>query len=325
LIARMVNPDNNILGRAYFDAQLYPLAIDCFIKLDSGEGFEWAGHIYDEYLQDYPKAEFYYLKAAKKGNKLACKGLGRLYSTKIINHGSAKKYFELALDKNYPMSFIQLGVFLLQIGDYTNAEANFKLAVKNGAKEGHVYLGVLYINYLVDYEKAEKNFLIAIENENIEGVNGLAWVYFRKNKFDKKTIQLADQLTQQIQPPAYHAHTAACIFLSAGQLEKALVLGDSFLYDTNLIDNTFDDFTYYLLLLLAKEQYQYLYQFFTSERGTEIQVKDRFKPIWYALMHYMREQYPAEYLRMGEELRETVEEVIRKVESMRAEDQMVPS
>lgn len=38
------------------------------------------------------------------------------------------------------------------------------------------------------------------------------------------------------------------------------------------------------------------------------------KPIWYALMYYMQDQYPNEYLRMGEELEETVKEIIDRVE-----------
>lgn len=75
----------------------------------------------------------------------------------------------------------------------------------------------------------------------------------------------------------------------------------------------------FLLLLLAKSQYAFLYDFFTSELGVALKVRDRFKPIWYALMHYLKEQYPLEYLRMGEELRETVEDIIRKVEKMREE------
>ncbi len=78
-------------------------------------------------------------------------------------------------------------------------------------------------------------------------------------------------------------------------------------------------FITFLLLLLAKSQYPFLYDYFTNERGVALKVRDRFKPIWYALMHYMKEQYPLEYLRMGEELRETVEEIIQKVEKMRTE------
>lgn len=73
----------------------------------------------------------------------------------------------------------------------------------------------------------------------------------------------------------------------------------------------------FMILILAKEEYDFLYDYFTSEKGQEFQLKDRFKPLWYALMYYMQGRYPTEYLRMPPEIRETVEEVIARVEQMR--------
>jgi hypothetical protein len=70
------------------------------------------------------------------------------------------------------------------------------------------------------------------------------------------------------------------------------------------------------LLLLSKKKYDYLYSLFTEEENAPLQLKDRLKPIWYALIYFMRDKYPNEYLKMGEELRETVEEIIAKVEQM---------
>ncbi len=100
---------------------------------------------------------------------------------------------------------------------------------------------------------------------------------------------------------------------------KAFELSEDFFYDEKYMEDWGEQFTVFLLLLLTKSQYPFLYDYFTNERGTALKVRDRFKPIWYALMHYMKEQYPLEYLRMGEELRETVEEIIQKVEKMREE------
>lgn len=71
-----------------------------------------------------------------------------------------------------------------------------------------------------------------------------------------------------------------------------------------------------LLVLLSEHRFDYLYNYITSEQGQQLYLKDHFKPIWYALMYCMREQYPNEYLKMGEELRVTVEEIIAKVAQM---------
>jgi len=80
-----------------------------------------------------------------------------------------------------------------------------------------------------------------------------------------------------------------------------------------LVDNNSD----YLFLLLAKEQYAFLYEYFTNPKAEALNIKDQLKPIWYALMYYLQDQYPNEYLRMGDELEETVKEIIEKVEQMR--------
>lgn len=77
--------------------------------------------------------------------------------------------------------------------------------------------------------------------------------------------------------------------------------------------NQINDF----LLLLAKSQYTFLYQYFTSEEGKTVHARERFAPMWYALMHYLREEHPLEFLRMPPELGETVQEIIEKVEEYR--------
>lgn len=71
-----------------------------------------------------------------------------------------------------------------------------------------------------------------------------------------------------------------------------------------------------LLLYIAKKQYSFLHDYFTNKENQHLQPKDRFKPIYYALMYYMQDEYPHEYLKMGKELKQTVEEIIAKIEQM---------
>lgn len=67
-------------------------------------------------------------------------------------------------------------------------------------------------------------------------------------------------------------------------------------------------------LLIAKHQYHTVYNLFQDK---ELKLKDRMKPIYYALMHFMKDEYPNEYLKMGSELKEPVEEIIEKILKMR--------
>ena len=69
----------------------------------------------------------------------------------------------------------------------------------------------------------------------------------------------------------------------------------------------------YLELLLAKKQYHTAYNYFQQE---EWQLKDRFKPLYYATLHFLQDEYPTEYLRMGPELKETVDDILAEVAQM---------
>ena len=76
--------------------------------------------------------------------------------------------------------------------------------------------------------------------------------------------------------------------------------------DEKFLTEYIEHFNDYLFLLLAKNQYLFLYNYFTNPKAEALNLKEQLKPIWYALMYYMQDEYPNEYLRMGEELEETV-------------------
>jgi DNA-binding transcriptional regulator GbsR (MarR family)/nucleoside-triphosphatase THEP1 len=69
----------------------------------------------------------------------------------------------------------------------------------------------------------------------------------------------------------------------------------------------------YIQLLLAKKQYHTAYNYFANE---EWQLKDRFKPLYYATLYFLKDEYPTEFLRMGPELKETVDDVLTEVAQM---------
>ncbi len=48
-------------------------------------------------------------------------------------------------------------------------------------------------------------------------------------------------------------------------------------------------------------------------------LKDRFKPVYYALMFFMKNDFPNEYVKMGGELKETVEEIIATIQQLEKE------
>jgi hypothetical protein len=65
--------------------------------------------------------------------------------------------------------------------------------------------------------------------------------------------------------------------------------------------------------LVAKKQYHLALKLFHENPH---HLKDRFKPIYYALMYFMQDEYPNEYCKMGGELKQTVEEIIEKIRQL---------
>lgn len=86
-----------------------------------------------------------------------------------------------------------------------------------------------------------------------------------------------------------------------------------FLKNTELLDTAPDDVVTFFILAMAKGQTTWLLNYFMSADGEAVQLKDRFKPVYYALLK--AENHP-DYLRMGDELRQTVEEIENNVTLM---------
>ena len=73
------------------------------------------------------------------------------------------------------------------------------------------------------------------------------------------------------------------------------------------------DIELFLLMLISKKQFNYTLKLFNKNK---FNLTDRFKPIYYALMHFMQDIYPDEIKKMGNELKQTVDEIIAKIKQM---------
>ncbi len=78
-------------------------------------------------------------------------------------------------------------------------------------------------------------------------------------------------------------------------------------------NNIPEDIILFFLLLMAKKQYVLVLNIFNKN---QFHLKDRFKPVYYALMSFLKDDYPNEYLKKGSELNQTVEEIISKVHQL---------
>jgi hypothetical protein len=179
------------------------------------------------------------------------------------------------------------------------------------------HLSNCYDKYLGNIEKAE-NILIKYAHSDDFILHRLIIFYIKKRINKKNLLAKLNEFKEDFYVETIK-NIKSFIYLWNNQDVKALDTANTFLYEIERADKIkmeteIDEL--FLLLLLAKKQYKYLYDYFTSEKGQAIHSKDRYKPIWYALMYYMRDEHPNEYLRMGDELLQTVEEIKAKVEQM---------
>lgn len=96
-------------------------------------------------------------------------------------------------------------------------------------------------------------------------------------------------------------------------LEKLIPLKEFTVVRLSSKETGIDVAILFLHLLLAKKQYHTAYNYFQQE---EWQLKDRFKPLYYATLYFLQDEYPTEFLRMGPELKETVDDVLAEVAQM---------
>ncbi len=200
------------------------------------------------------------------------------------------------------------------IKDLKKAEEFYLMAVQKGNTRAMVNLGVLYDYKYKDFDKAEKYFLMAASKNNFDAMNDLAWMYFKLNDNNNKmeALNYAQQAFKEGES-IYSSHTYSCILLWHNEIEKAIEVSKEFMDKEESYSEFPEDIELFLLLLLAKRQYHYVLNLFKENK---FDIVDRFKPIYYALMSLMQNEFPDEIVRMGSELEETVQEILEQIEKL---------
>ncbi len=101
--------------------------------------------------------------------------------------------------------------------------------------------------------------------------------------------------------------------LRNNELEKAISIGNNLFINKKYGEKSEPSMVWvedYFILLLAKKQYYAALKMFNE---SPLNLKERFKPIYYALMSFLKADFPDEFKKMGPELAETVDEVIAKI------------
>ena len=203
-----------------------------------------------------------------------------------------------------------MGNLFRELKRYEEAEANYRLAIEHGDTKAYFNLGNLF-SELKQYEKAEENYKQAIDLGITGAANALAWFYFETVQEDKKAAALTLARSAVADDPGFAClHTLATVALWNNEIDIAREAIEKIL-STESWQQDIDDekaFIDLLILLLAKGQTNLF-----DKWQQQFDLADRLKPLYYAFLNCVPEKYPDQLLRMGSELKETVDEILEKI------------
>ena len=247
------------------------------IKLQSKAEELFAKAYNAQYKKEYDKAEEYYLKAINAGNNDALNNLGNLYQEQE---------------------------------EYEKAVEYYLKAIDTGNNDALFNIGNLYI-IKEDYTKAEEYYLKAIESGVNDALNSLSWMYFTQGKEKNKSLELI-QKSYKIKKEYANTHTYAAVLLWNEEFSKSYEKFEEWIKFEGA-EESLADISEYINLLIAKGQYYKAKEYFENEK---YQLKDKLKPIWYALMTLMQDEFPNEIKKMGSELQESVDDILKAIEEL---------
>ena len=187
-----------------------------------------------------------------------------------------------------------------------------KLLLQSKRESGAILgcIGAFYFS-IKNYHNAEKYYLKAQDRGDIYSCIPFAMYYFKfaKNRIHAKTLALKGYPYTPYD--SFAISTYALILLWNEEFQMSY---EKFIEYINLKEKYYDDeeiiLPLYLSLLIAKGQ---LYQAKKFMEMPEYNLKERYKPLWYALMKLMTKEFPYEYEKMGSELSESVEEILAQI------------
>ncbi len=301
--------------------------------------------LYQQHFERYEEAERYYLQAIALGQASAMNNLGLLYRRHFDHYEEAEKYYLLAIQHHHVGAMFNLAVLYQQcLERYEEAEKYYLLAIKYGCLDAMFNLALLYEEYYGRYEDAEKYYLMAIKHDHSDAMFNLALLYEeRLKRFENAEryyllaiekghtgAMLNLSLLYFEQAEKY----ARCLDLSCRvaelkelqqdpltqlQLVRVLLWGGRHEEALNalervvpLLDLERDAalFSGVLLCLAAAGQIGPALRLFEDSWYGHLCLQDRFKPIYFALLHKAGREREDDFRRMGGELQETVDEIL---------------
>lgn len=264
-------------------------------------------------LQDFSGTKDDFLQLIEQAEREALFQLGNLYANDKKRSEQAETYYAMAAEAGHVGAMATFGEFAQTVlKDVNKAEKYYLMAAERGDVHAMVNLALLYHDALNNNAQAETYYEMAAERGDLLAMNGLAWLYFEEHRQKTRSLEYILPVIQSVKN-RYTAHTAACIYLWNNQMKNAAELADLFMYDVEAYKTMEQDILLYLLLLLAKEEYQTAWEYFCN---ADVELRKRFAPLYYALLTLGEHE---DARKCPPELAQPVNDILRRVERMARE------
>lgn len=226
----------------------------------------------------------------------------------------AEDYFSRAIRLDDSSALLNLGYLYQEQAKFKDAENCYLQAISKGNIAGLYPVASLY-QLTGDITKAEEYFLKAI-NHSVKGArNSLALLYSNIGKNSEFALKCVEEEFFE-EPNFVNQLNYTCILLWNEKVEESCKLFKGWLaidYKIPEVDAYIKKgaTVHFLCMLVSKNQ---LYKAKELMEMPEYNLKDKYKPIWYALMTLMQDEFPHEITKMGSELEESVNEVLQTIE-----------
>lgn len=258
-------------------------------------------------------AKEFYLKSIDLGIDEAQIGLGLLL-IKNNELKEGKSYLaKISKSKNKYILFKLAEVYYYELDDYEKAKTYYEKALKLGKIEAAHKLGHVYAR-LDNFEKAEQHFLMYIEKTKdyvVLTCLSELYLYFRKEK--EKALNTVTKAKRNIELTSDDYLVGAEIYLWNEMLEESIEYFEKAMEDTGFAEDRENTSTLinYFIELIGKKHFNSALKLLNEQN-----LKELLKPIYYVLMHYMKKDFPDEYLKMGGEIKDVVEEIIKEIDNI---------
>jgi len=304
----------------------------CLLAIEKGDND--ARNNLSVILQEYEKydeAIAVLETALENGSDYALINLGQVYLNKPNPEKEiAISYFKQAVERGVPDSYFNAGKFYLRENVFSEGEKYLKMGLKiHDAESAHLLAH--HYHKKGQWLKAEKLFIDSFKWGKKSALICMLSCAFSAKMHDRKGIILAEfkkHLSELLALGPISGIMYCQLLLWNDMIEqsvgylfdiipaiKKVLNSDEEEYKEDLISELTD----YFIQLMSKGEFNQVAEIFKHE---DFNFKQILKPVHFALMNYMKDEHPNEYLKAGAEIQETIDEIIDEVELLKSTKQL---